>query len=196
MKVTQHTGLAALLTLLTLALGLGHALGGAQDEPSARLEGVTVALVRHAEKAAEPADDPPLTAEGARRAVELARVLGAAEVTHLFSTPLERTRQTLAPLAAARGLEVADYEPRDLRGLAQRLQDLPPGSFAVVSGHSNTTPALYELLGGEARGLEDSPYGKLLAHDAYDRLFLVTLAAEAKGEVTPRAAFELRYGAE
>ena len=50
-----------------------------------------VIVVRHAEKAAAPAEDPPLTAAGKKRAEELVRVVAlwrasGAKVTGLFAT--------------------------------------------------------------------------------------------------------------
>ena len=63
-----------------------------------------VLLVRHAEKAAEPTDDPPLTAAGAERAQALATALHDAGVTAIITTQLRRTPATALPLATARGL--------------------------------------------------------------------------------------------
>ncbi len=72
------------------------------------------------------------------------------------------------------------------------LRALPPGTVAVVAGHSNTVPALVEGLGGEIDGLVDTPpYGEILGDDEYDRLFMVTLPA---GKGTAVKAVELRYG--
>ena len=59
----------------------------------------TVIVVRHAEKAAEPAADPPLTAEGIARAEVLSKLLSTMPVTAILSTDYVRTRSTAAPLA-------------------------------------------------------------------------------------------------
>jgi probable phosphoglycerate mutase len=74
-----------------------------------------VILVRHGASAAavpgEPFDlldghaDPPLAPEGDEQALAVARRLDGQPIGGLFVTPLQRTRQTAAPLAAATGIE-------------------------------------------------------------------------------------------
>ena len=58
-----------------------------------------VVLVRHADKANEPADDPPLTPAGKRRAQDLASALRNAGLTAIITTQFLRSRQTALPLA-------------------------------------------------------------------------------------------------
>jgi probable phosphoglycerate mutase len=80
-------------------------------------------LVRHGASAAlvrgEPFalvgghSDPPLAAEGERQAEAVAARLGGEPLRALFVTPLQRTAQTAAPLAAALGVEPVVLE--DLR---------------------------------------------------------------------------------
>jgi broad specificity phosphatase PhoE len=53
----------------------------------------TVILVRHAEKV-DNSNDPALSGEGEARATALAVALSAADLTHIFVTPLQRTRLT------------------------------------------------------------------------------------------------------
>ncbi|CAN5620334.1 hypothetical protein BH23GEM11_BH23GEM11_03810 [soil metagenome] len=124
-----------------------------------------IVLVRHAEKADEPASDPPLSAEGNERAVELARVLADAGITRIHSTDTRRTRETAGPLAAALGIEIELYDSRDLPAMAARVGSLP-GRHLVV-GHSNTTDALSAALGGET-------FGELVEEWEYDRLYILT----------------------
>jgi hypothetical protein len=63
-----------------------------------------IVVVRHANKAAEPTDDPPLTQAGLKRAEDLAQALRNAGVTAIITTELHRTRETAEPLAKALGL--------------------------------------------------------------------------------------------
>ena len=158
-----------------------------QDQAGA----VQVFLIRHAEKDERVRKDPPLTAEGRDRARELVRVLGAAGVTHLFSTAYLRTMGTLEPLAQASSLEIEIYDPRKPTDIIGKLHGLAPGSVAVVAGHSNTTPQVYVALGATApSGLDSKGY---LPEDAFDRLFAVTLQVTSGGA---RFVFahEQRYG--
>src|SRR5690554_7862592 len=71
----------------------------------------TFIVVRHAEKASDHPDDPALDADGQARAVALAQALAEVPVSAVYATPTRRTRQTAAPLAAEKALEVRDYDP-------------------------------------------------------------------------------------
>ena len=119
-------------------------------------------LVRHAEKA-DQSEDPPLTEEGRARARTLAAMLRDVGVEMIHSSDFERTRDTGAPLAKKLGLGVTLYDPNQLPELATALLS-SPGRHLVV-GHSNTTPELVELLGGDP--------GSPISEDEYDRLYLV-----------------------
>ena len=153
--------------LLLVLLGLWA------EGPVQAQEGATVIyLVRHAEKADDGTSDPPLTAEGEARAAALAQMLRDTGVTHLHSSDYQRTRQTAAPLAELLGQEVTIYNARDLRGFAETLRQTP--GVHLVSGHSNTTPALVELLGGD-------PHSSITEYE-YDRLYILVLSPD--GPVT------------
>lgn len=158
---------------------------------SAQAPPVLVALVRHAEKAA-PSGDPELSAAGLERAAELARLLGGSGVTHLFASPTRRARATAEPLRQRLGLELLDYDPRDLAAHARALRSLPPGSLALSVGHSNTVPALAALLGAPLEGLSaDARFGALLPEEEHDRLVLLVLPGSGEG---PARRVELRFG--
>ena len=121
-------------------------------------------LVRHAEKTTEK-NDPGLTQAGKARALALANRLGGEGITYIHSSDYIRTRDTAEPLAEKLGLEVQIYDPRDLPAIADKLKSTP-GRHLVV-GHSNTTPPLVELLGGDG--------GKpIVEATEYDRLYVIT----------------------
>lgn len=133
-----------------------------------------VLLVRHAEKAAEPASDPPLTAAGAERARALAAALSDAGVTAVITTELRRTRDTAAPLAEKLRLkpEVVSVRSRDVDQHVQEVAKAVrqhPGGVVLVVGHSNTVPRIVAALGGPR--LTD------ICDSVYDNLFV--LASEA-----------------
>lgn len=120
----------------------------------------SIYLVRHAEKVKDGAKDPKLTAKGLQRAKLLADNLRDAEIVKIFSTDYERTRQTAAPLANAIGKKAELYNPRDLKSFAERIKKIK-GNILIV-GHSNTTPMMVHLLGGDAHGdIDESEYDRL-----------------------------------
>lgn len=137
----------------------------AQQQPA------TVILVRHAEKAAAPADNPPLTAEGSLRAEELVKVLRNAGVTAIYSTPYARTRETAAPIAAALGLQIVET-PIYSRKVATYADSVAArvrreGGVILVVGHSNTMGAVIKALHGPDIGE--------IADPEYDNLFFLTV---------------------
>lgn len=167
------------------AILLSSACATAAPPPAPSL----VFLVRHAEKATDDPKDPTLSEAGHLRASELARVLRNAGVTHLFSSEYKRTHQTLEQLSQELGLGISEVSSRATDAQAAALRALPPGSIAVVAGHSNTLPQLAHALGAELREL-DSVDGEARLHDhQYDRLFLLVRYGERY------QAVELRFGA-
>jgi len=157
----RHSARLAFLALLALGLV------GAPRPLSAQQDPVVVYLVRHAERAEDGTDDPPISEAGQARARLLATMLRDAGVDAIHTTDYRRTRQTGAPLAEALGLTMGTYDPRDIPGMARRLR-VTPGRH-VVLGHSNTTPGLVEALGGE-------PVDPI-AEGEYDRLYVVVIPA-------------------
>lgn len=187
-----------------MVLGLSGALraaapvsaaGDAQAAAKEAAKPVLVFLLRHAGKRSEEGNhDRALSEPGVRRAEALAEMLAAAKVTHLFATQYRRTQETLAPLAKRDGVAVEVIQSEQAEAQCERLRALPPGSIAVVAGHSNSIPALVQALGGTVDDLIDSPYGRILNNDAYDRLFLVVLPPGGC-EAAAVQSLEMRYGA-
>ncbi len=190
-KVTAKTILVVLAFVLAVVLVLAStgANARATNDPSdalrEHLDTTTVFLVRHAEKAApgdpefDPRDpaDPRLTAAGRARAEALARTLEEAGVTAVFASEFARTQQTVAPLAARVGLEVTVHPARDTAGLAKLVAGAHAGGVVVISGHSNTVPALVEALGaGTVAPIEEAW--------EYDNLYVVTIEAPGKALVS------------
>lgn len=141
----------------------GGVLGGAGGPPQQRVPLTTVILVRHAEKGATPADDPSLTPQGRQRAESLARMFADTSITAIYTTPYARTRETAAPLAAAKRLtpvEVAVGKTYPL-DIVQKVNEQRGGTFVVV-GHSNTTRDVLRAFGfTEAKDIPDSEYDNL-----------------------------------
>ena len=172
MSLVSRGAVLILVSTLIACTPLAKTVSAVQ-EPS------VIFLVRHAEKVDSGAD-PQLSAAGQERASKLAKTLRNAQIEYVHSSDYVRTRDTAAPVAAALGLEVQLYDPRDLPRLAGQLRQT--GGRHLVVGHSNTTPALAELLGAEPGAAIDEA-------SEYDRLYVVTVARDG----TTSSAL-LRYG--
>lgn len=188
----------SLRAALALAVLLGCRPAASSDAPAAASAEVTVSLAtviftRHGEKATDDPRDPGLSPAGEARAQALAALLARAGVTHLFASEFRRTQATLGPLASATGATVTVVPAGAPDRLVAALRALPAGAVAVVAGHSNTLPGVIAALGGRVPDTSVSGGQEMLADDAYDRLFVVTLPlAPATGEAR---TLELRYGA-
>lgn len=124
---------------------------------------VTVYLVRHAEKE-KTSPDPSLSEMGLRRAQDLMRTLKDVGIDYIYSTQTTRTRSTAQPLADYLDKTIQSYDARKLDTFGDELKS-STGQYLVV-GHSNTTPLLVELLGGD-------PGGEINETWEYDRLYVL-----------------------
>jgi probable phosphoglycerate mutase len=129
-------------------------------------------LVRHAEKETDGSRDPALTLVGSQRAADLALLLKSTKIQRIFSTDFTRTRKTAAPTAEMAGADIEIYDPMALEPFAELLLELETN--ALVVGHSDTTPDLIELMGGDG----GTP---IVEAWEYDRVYLVQTAG---GRVT------------
>jgi phosphohistidine phosphatase SixA len=150
----------------------------------------TVVLVRHAEKAAEPAGDPPLDERGRARAERLAALLRQSGVTHLFASEFQRTQETLRPLGAAVDADVTVVSARQARALLSALDNLPRHSVAVVAGHSNTVPELVATLAPGSLLVQRARASLDMTEADYDRIYCVTQWGPARADA---GVLELRY---
>jgi len=135
----------------------------------------TIILIRHAEKDVSPgADkvDPELAPAGAARAQRLVKAIKKYKPGAVYSTSFKRTRNTAAPVAAWRKLEVETYDPRKLDEVATRVLTSKRKRHLVV-GHNNTTPALANLF------IKEDKY-KMLPESEYGKIWIIKLK---KGKV-------------
>jgi broad specificity phosphatase PhoE len=130
----------------------------------------TVILVRHAEKADQPANDPPLTEQGIARAQSLVQVVRDAGVTAIVTTQFQRTRLTAKPAAEALGITPDVVEARGANHaatVAGFVKEKHAGKTVLVVGHSNTIPEIVAALG--------APHPGVIGDPTHDNLFIVTL---------------------
>ena len=162
---TPSRSLSLVLVLLGAA---GCASPAGPPEQAVDPPATVLYFVRHAEKAAVPADDPPLTAAGEARALALADTLAGVGLRAIYSSQYARTRATAAPLAARAGLDVTVLPiagPDVDATLRAQVRQIAAETFshrALVVGHSNTIPTMIaELTGEPMADLEDTDYGTL-----------------------------------
>jgi phosphohistidine phosphatase SixA len=124
-----------------------------------------VVIVRHAEKADAPKGDVALTDRGRARADALAATLVDAAVDTIVTTERRRSRETAAPLVAARHLTPvvvpsSDDNKAHARAVAQAVRN--GGAVVLVVGHTDTVPEIIEALGGpKIAEICDDQYGMM-----------------------------------
>jgi len=124
-------------------------------------------LTRHAEKLTDGTPNPSLSTVGIRRAKNLAQLLKTKNITLIYSTNYNRTMQTAKQVAEEIKIEITIYDPSNLKSIADKLFCI--NANILVIGHSNTTPALVELLGGQLQGdMLESDYGLVYQLDIID----------------------------
>lgn len=146
----------------------------------------TIIFVRHAEKAAEPVDDPGLSPEGRRRVDELTRQLVDADVVAgidaIYTTPLKRARETAQPLADRLNLPLHTYEVEDTEPVLERILSNHKGKIILVVAHSDTVPLLIANLGA-------SKNVPPIAEEEYDNIYIISIPWFGKTKT-----IRLRYG--
>jgi phosphohistidine phosphatase SixA len=177
-----------LLPLIAVLLLLSSLVVAQTSEPV-----TTVYLVRHAERAAEPQQDPPLTEQGVARSQALARLLSTAGIKAILTSQATRTKLTAEPLATKLGitptaltLKVSSTNPRQITEESTKEtvdKILSAGGNVLVVGHSNSIPDVIKMLGGDVTPTIDEK--------KFDDLFIVTVYAKGKAKVA-----HLKYGAE
>lgn len=134
----------------------------------------TIFIVRHAERTGEP--DPPLNADGQRRADALARALADAGVHYFYTSDQVRARQTAEPLARRMGRKVETVAQEDLAGLIERVRATAhPDRPTLVVGHRESVRRIVTALGG--------PELAALRSDEHDRLIVLTMLPGGKASV-------------
>ena len=136
-------------------------------------------IVRHAEKETASVgttmstpNDPPLSAAGRVRAIELREAVRGKGLRYIFSTNTIRTLSTAQPFNELRGAtHIEIYNTKDsLDQFIQKLKEIKKGNSLIV-GHSNTVDDIVNKLCGEIKIPNDLPDSE------YDNLYIVTKKA-------------------
>ena len=143
----------------------------------------TIILVRHAEKKIVPPEnkDPDLSAEGEKRAQEIARMFGGSGTTAIYATQFKRTQQTVKPLAERLRAPVTVVEAKKTSDLVAQIRARPAGQTIFVAGHNNTVPEIIRALGG--------PSLPIIPEPEYDNLYILTIQSDGAVKLVT-----LKYG--
>jgi phosphohistidine phosphatase SixA len=162
------------LTAVVAALVLMGCAHAGSSTPVLRAEPeMLVVVVRHAEKATEPVNDPVLSVRGIARAYALDSTLRVMRITDVVVSHLQRTRLTADPFIV-RTHALVHVVPIGAAGVAAHVQAVADtvraitaaaGHGVLVVGHSNTVTAIVQALGG--------PASAALCDSQYSQLFLV-----------------------
>ncbi len=132
----------------------------------------TFILLRHAEKDISATADkrnPDLSIAGKQRAENLIKTISKYQPQEIFSTTYNRTRSTINPLSfyiyAPFRLQTQFYDASEQETFTEQLLQTK-SSCVVVVGHSNTIPALANLL------IKQTKY-KDLAENEYNKIFII-----------------------
>ncbi|WP_243300650.1 histidine phosphatase family protein [Geothrix oryzisoli] len=136
----------------------------------------TVVLLRHAERQSIFDGDSPLAEAGRRRADALVPLLAGFHPTALYTSELQRTRQTLAPTAAKLGLVPLVRPKEGSAALAAEILRNQRGRTVVVVWHHDLMKKVVRALGVKG----PVPYWSL---DIYDRLWIVTIPAQGEARL-------------
>jgi broad specificity phosphatase PhoE len=150
--------------------------------PGAHAQNVrTIFFVRHADKLSDDTD-ALLSEAGRRRAECLANMLADAHIQKIYTSDLQRTQQTAAPLAGQLHLKPVAIPLSEVDDLIEAIRSEKAANVLVV-WHDATLPKILRALGAP----EITP----IAHTEYDRFFILTFDADKKNS-KPRFT-ALRY---
>ena len=145
-----------------------------------------VVLVRHAEKAAVPGDDPPLSDIGRERAEALAGAMVSSKPSAIIVSTRQRTALTAEVIAKRAGvtpqaISLDGGGAAHIAAVAKAVQQAT--GVVLVVGHSNTVPAIIKALGGPS--LPD------ICDATYSHFFVLVPARDGQ----PAALTVSRFGA-
>ena len=168
---------ASLRLLLVLGLGLfttdpawAQVVTTAGEVPSP----TTYLVVRHAEREGE---EDALSEAGRRRAEQLRSLGELLHVSAIYSTDYRRTKETVAPLVEALGIQLQLYKEVTPQWLAE-LRAANRGGVVLIVGHSNTVGMIASELG--AASVAEIPPTE------YDNLFIISEQASTRSLVRVR----------
>jgi len=114
-------------------------------------DNTTYYFIRHAEKDRRDKTnkDPHLSKKGEQRAEKWRNVFSKTTFDAIYSTPYNRTQETVQPIANANNIELNIYDPKT-QNVQQFLKDTK-GKTVLIAGHSNTVPRFVNSIIGKQK---------------------------------------------
>ncbi len=156
-----------ILPALILTLSGSTALASAPKEPP-------IYVTRHYDTPAGERD-PDLLRTGKARAEALAKWFKGKKLKVIYVSDYQRTRQTAAPLAAAKGITVETYDAKDTPAIVARAKSA--NGPVLIVGHSNTAPDIVQQLGG-TRPAD-------LKHEDFGDIWTIRGGKSLRGKIEP-----------
>ena len=105
-----------------------------------------------------------------------------AGIDAIYSTPFNRTRETVQPLADSLNLPINTYDAADTEEILEMILKQHKGKIILVVGHSNTVPVLIANLGASKKV-------PAIEEDEYDNIYVISIPWFGKTKT-----IRLRYG--
>lgn len=132
-------------------------------------------MVRHAEKQLNGGNNPFLTAQGEKRAMDLNKILSKKRIEQIYSTNTLRTIATATPLANNKHIKVQIYNGSKPDSLYTQIKIMNYNTLII--GHSNTVPKLVNII-------SETVYLKTdLGDEEYDKLFKIKIFKSKNSKV-------------
>ncbi|MFZ4771983.1 MAG: SixA phosphatase family protein [Ferruginibacter sp.] len=145
-----------------------QSIATAQPVPKGVSTKTRIYLVRHAEKASDGTNNPPLTIAGFKRAGDLARQLQHNAIQRIYVTQYQRTQLTADSLQLLAAIDTLHYlaEENGQELFLKMRQQHDFGHRVLIVGHSDTVPDYLIKLGVANYSADNIPATE------FDNLFL------------------------
>lgn len=160
----SSVGCGVLVVLVLSCFGLKKQALAEEAAAGSEKVATTFIVVRHAER---EGNADRLSAQGRDRAEMLRRLGKVLNVSAVYSTNTQRTKNTVKPLVDDLGVKLNLYS-RANQAWVNQLHRKNAGGVVLVVGHSNTT--------GVIAGMLASMRPFTIGHDEYDAVFIATVA--------------------
>ncbi len=138
-------------------------------------------LIRHAEKDTQKMD-PPLNAEGYKRAAKLTSIMRQTYLDAVYTTLTSRTISTVDSITQYKGLSNSIYTATNIKETFQSMLKNPEIRKALIVGHTNTVTPIANFLYGKQY------FNKIIDEKEFDNLYIIVEKRDSSKQI-----YELKY---